>query len=104
MYYYAFLAVYRLKEYLTSKCIPNGVTFIGDRAFIRSGLTDMYNFAEQLPEIGSSIFHETYRKATLHVSASSVDAYSNAEQWKEIRNILALTDCNPPNRNHFSNS
>ena len=100
---------------LTSICIPNGVTSIGkyvfgecsnlatiilpgtitsigDYAFIRCGLTDMYCYAEQLPETGSSIFQETYHKATLHVPASSVDAYSNAEQWNEFPNIVALTD------------
>ena len=100
---------------LTSICIPNGVTNIGkyvfgdcsnlatiilpgtittidDYAFIRCGLTDMYCYAEQLPVIGSSIFMDTYYKATLHVPASSVDAYRNAEQWNEFPNIVALTD------------
>ncbi len=100
---------------LTSICIPNGVTSIGkyvfgdcsnlatiilpgtittidDYAFIRCGLTDMYCYAEQLPVIGSSIFMDTYYKATLHVPASSVGAYRNAEQWNEFPNIVALTD------------
>ena len=100
---------------LTSICIPNGVTSIGkfvfvdcsklatviipstittidDFAFVRCGLTDMYCYAEQLPEIGSTIFLDTYHKATLHVPAGSVDAYSIAEQWNEFPNIVALTD------------
>ena len=103
---------------LSSICIPNGVTSIGkyvfgdcsklatiilpstittidDYAFIRCGLTDMYCYAEQLPEIGNGIFQDTYRKATLHVPASSVDAFSNAEQWNEFPNIVALTDSDP---------
>ena len=77
---------------LTSVKIPENVTTIGDCAFKSCGLTDMYCYAEQLPEIGSSIFMDTYHKATLHVPASSVDAYSNAEQWNEFPNIVALTD------------
>ena len=80
---------------LATIIIPNTITTIGDGAFIRSGLTDMYCYAEQLPEIGSSIFQNTYLKATLHVPASSVDAYSNAEQWKEFPSIVALTDDDP---------
>ena len=80
---------------LATVIIPNTITTIGDYAFIRSGLTDMYCYAEQLPEIGSEIFQDTYRKVTLHVPASSLDAYSNAEQWKEFPNIVALTDSDP---------
>lgn len=76
---------------LATIIIPNTITTIGDYAFIRSGLTDMYCYAEQLPEIGSSIFQDTYYKETLHVPASSVDAYSNAEQWKEFKEIVALS-------------
>ena len=80
---------------LATVIIPNTITTIGNYAFIRSGLTDMYCYAEQLPEIGSEIFQDTYRKVTLHVPASSLDAYSNAEQWKEFPNIVALTDSDP---------
>ena len=80
---------------LATLVIPNSITTIGDNAFMRSGLTDMYCYAEQLPEIGSSIFQDTYHKTTLHVPAGSVDAYSNAEQWKEFPNIVALTDSDP---------
>ena len=80
---------------LATIIIPNTITTIGDYAFVSSGLTDMYCYAEQLPEIGSSIFQYTYHKATLHVPANSLGAYRNAEQWKEFPNIVALTDSDP---------
>ena len=80
---------------LATIILPSTITTIDDYAFIRCGLTDMYCYAEQLPEIGSGIFQDTYRKATLHVPASSVDAFSNAEQWNEFPNIVALTDSDP---------
>ena len=100
---------------LASICIPNGVTSIGktafadcsklatiilpstittidDYAFIRCGLTDMYCYAEQLPEIGNDIFssYSIQANATLHVPASSVGAYQTAEQWKDFKEIVAL--------------
>ena len=80
---------------LATVIIPRTISTIGDYAFISSGLTDMYCYAEQLPEIGSSIFQDTYHRATLHVPANSVDAYSNAEQWKYFPDIVALTDSDP---------
>ena len=76
---------------LATVIIPNTITTIDDYAFIRSGLTDMYCYAEQLPEIGSDIFLDTYPQATLHVPASSLDAYRNAEQWKDFKEIVALS-------------
>ena len=80
---------------LATVIIPGSITSIGDYAFIFSGLKDMYCYAEQLPEIGSDIFRETYYKETLHVPAEAVDAYRYAEQWKDFENIVALTDDDP---------
>ena len=34
-------------------------------------------------------------KETLHVPADALDAYRNAEQWKDFENIVALTDDDP---------
>jgi hypothetical protein len=80
---------------LATVIIPSTITTIGEYAFIRSGLTDLYCYAEKLPEIGNDIFQDTYRKTTLHVPANSVDAYSNAEQWKEFPHIVALAESDP---------
>ena len=80
---------------LATVIIPNSITNIGDYAFVRSGLKDIYCYAEQLPEIGNDIFLYTYYKETLHVPAEAIETYRNAEQWKDFENIVALTDNDP---------
>ena len=77
---------------LATIIIPNTITTIDDYAFKSNGLTDMYCYAEQLPEIGNDIFssYSIQANATLHVPASSVGAYQTAEQWKDFKEIVAL--------------
>ena len=77
---------------LTSVTIGNNMVKIGSIAFGScTNLKDMYCYAEQVPEISNDIFnYSNYTNATLHVPAASVDAYSNAEQWKDFGNIVAL--------------
>lgn len=84
-------------EKLTTVTISSNLTCIDDSAFHKcTSLTDMYCYAEQVPEMGKDIFVDSnYRNATLHVPASSVEAYRNAEQWKDFGNIVALTDEDP---------
>ncbi len=82
---------------LTSVTISSNLTCVDDSAFHKcTSLTDMYCYAEQVPETGKDIFVESnYTNATLHVPAASVEAYKNAEQWKDFGNIVALTDEDP---------
>ena len=75
--------------------IPNSVTNIGEGAFLSAGLKDVYCYAEQVPTIGNNVFNYSYYQASLHVPAGSMDAYSNAEQWKDFKEIVALTDSDP---------
>ena len=78
---------------LTSIAIPNSVTTIGNSSFLEcDNITDFYCYAEQVPETGWNIFGYLINTATLHVPAISIDAYKNAEQWKDFVNIVALTD------------
>ena len=78
---------------LTSVTIPNSVTQIAQDAFHDcSNLKEVYCLAENVPVLLSSPFQNCHpENITLYVPAASVDAYSNAEQWKDFGNIVALT-------------
>ena len=84
-------------ENLTTVTISSNLTCIDDSAFHKcTSLADMYCYAEQVPEMGKDIFVDSnYRNATLHVPAASVEAYRNAEQWKDFGSIVALTGEDP---------
>ena len=46
--------------------------------------------------MGKDVFVDSnYKNATLHVPANAVEAYRNADQWKDFGNIVALTDEDP---------
>ena len=81
---------------LATVIIGNGVTNIGKGAFYGcSQMTDMYCYAENVPELGDEVFQFWINNATLHVPAVSLEAYRNAEQWKDFGNIVALTENDP---------
>ena len=83
---------------LTSVIIGNGVTSIHDEAFMKcQSLKDLYCYAEQVPETNNPLVFDrsNYRNATLHVPAGSMEAYRNAEQWKDFGSIVALSDEDP---------
>ena len=84
-------------EKLTTVTISSNLTCIDDSAFHKCmSLSDMYCYAEQVPEMGKDVFVDSnYKNATLHVPAASVEAYQNAEQWKDFGSIVALTDDDP---------
>lgn len=75
---------------LATVVIPNSVKTIGGNAFISCGLNDMYCYAEQLPVLGSDVFINSTANATLHVPSGCLDAYSNAEQWKDFFDIVEM--------------
>ena len=77
---------------LTSITIPNSVTSIGERAFYScSALADVYCFATDVPIADYSSF-ETPASLTLHVPASSLEAYKTTNPWSNFGTIVALTD------------
>ena len=67
---------------------------IGDGAF--SGcpeLTDVYCYVEVVPFTASNAFQDSYVEyATLHVPATSIEAYKEAEPWKNFKNIVEYVD------------
>lgn len=82
-------------EELSSISIPSSVTTIGSRAFAFCQLSDIYCYAEQVPEAGEDAFGYQTRNIKLHVPAVSLDVYKNAEFWKLFIYIVALTDEDP---------
>ena len=72
--------------------IPEGVTSIGNYAFFGcSSLTNFTCMASVPPTLGSNAFRGMY--GTIHVPASSVEAYKAAEGWKEYADqILAIQE------------
>lgn len=84
-------------EKLTTVTISSNLTCIEDSAFHKcSSLADVYLYAEQVPETGKDVFVDSnYKNATLHVPANAVEAYRNAEQWKDFGSIVSLTDEDP---------
>ena len=79
---------------LTSITIPNSVTEIDGEAFYGcTSLTSVYCYAEKVPITEYNPFYGVpLSSATLHVPATSLEAYKTSEPWRKFGNIVALTD------------
>ena len=79
---------------LASITIGSGITNIGENGFASCPeLSDVYCFAESVPSTYSNAFEYSYIEyATLHVPATSIEAYKAAEPWKNFKNILEYAD------------
>ena len=77
---------------LTSVTIPNSVTEIWSEAFAKcSNLENVYCYAEIIPWIFDNIFKNSYIEyTTLHVPASSIEAYKTTYPWSEFGTIKTL--------------
>lgn len=77
--------------------IPPSVTSIGSWTFqFCSILEDFYCWADNVPTTDGNAFYQIpLLSATLHVPATSLDAYKNTHPWSEFGNIVALTDEDP---------
>lgn len=82
---------------MTTVVIPGSVTSIGALAFGFCDLTNVYCYAEKVPDtFDGSLFDYSYiEKATLHVPASSIDDYTNTAPWSGFDIIVPLTDNDP---------
>jgi hypothetical protein len=98
---------------LTSLTIPEGVTSIGESAFENTGLTEVF-IPQSVQTIGARAFYDCSKllnvynysptpqviepytiwggssEIDLYVPAESVDAYKNAEVWKNFKQILPI--------------
>ncbi|MBO7119695.1 MAG: leucine-rich repeat domain-containing protein [Bacteroidaceae bacterium] len=72
--------------------IGSGVTSIGEGAFSQcSYLTDVYCYAENVPETASNTFsYSPISSATLHVPAASLEAYRTTAPWSGFGTIVAI--------------
>ena len=69
---------------LTSITIPNNVMTIGDEAFSGcTGLIYVYCDATNVPALGTQAFDAINEKAVLFVPSSAVEAYQQADGWKD---------------------
>ena len=82
---------------LASIVIPKNTKKLGMYAFnCCFNLTNIYCYAEEVPATNSRVFNAVNcENAVLHVPAASIEAYSNAKQWKDFGTIVALTDEDP---------
>ena len=79
---------------LNSVTIGSGVTSIGSYAFFGcKALTDVYCYAENVPETKSNAFNSSpVASATLHVPAASLEAYKTTSPWSKFGTIVAITE------------
>ncbi len=85
---------------LTTVVIGNGMENTENYAFgYCPKLKDVYCYAEQVPAVTpypeSPVFDNAITNATLHVPATSIEAYRNAQPWSNFESIVALTDSDP---------
>ena len=82
---------------LTTVTIGNGIRAIGSQAFAScKELTDVYCHAENVPNTQNDAFQDSYTEyATLHVPATSVNAYRQAEPWKNFKEVVSLSGDTP---------
>ena len=76
---------------LTSVTIGSSVESIGWSTFGNcSILSDVYCYAEEVPNTSSDAFVYSPASATLHVPAGSINSYRTTAPWSGFENIVAL--------------
>ena len=74
---------------LTSITIPESVTFINNYAFNSTRLEEIYSANSVPPKCLSASFNGVNQAScTLYVPVGSLEAYKNANEWEDFKNIV----------------
>lgn len=79
---------------LSSIILPASLTDLGDDTFMDCpNLVDIYCYAPVPPTCHSGVWEYGFDKAacTVHVPASVVEDYKNAEEWRDMGKIVGIT-------------
>lgn len=82
---------------LTTVVLGDNINFVNTLAFYGcKELTDFYCHTQTVPKTYEDAFNNAFVEyATLHVPASSIDAYKATKPWSDFGKIVALTDSDP---------
>ena len=87
------MAAFQSCESLTSVTIPNSVTNIGQGAFWGCNFTEVYSLNPTPPstDANDTPFGDyIYQTAKLYVPEEALEAYRNADGWKNFKNIQSV--------------
>lgn len=76
---------------ITYVILPSTITQIDDDAFYCSPL-DIYCFAENVPHCEDDFYFSYLQNCTLHVPLGRSGAYATADNWRNINDIIEITD------------
>lgn len=90
--------VERINDYCFIRCdsletviIGKNIKHIGENAFSNcNSITSFYCYSEQVPSTSNNAFDNSLGNAILYVPSASVDAYKEAEPWKNFKQIVAI--------------
>ena len=76
---------------ITYVILPSTITQIDDDAFYCSPL-DIYCFAENVPHCEDDFYFSYQQNCTLHVPSGRSGSYAAADNWRNINDIIEITD------------